>query len=67
MYLFFLGLSMNYFNTSILATTSTDGNVILWDLNSTKNPVFKRKCYCPSNCDWLQQCYVLLYCTKGVK
>ncbi|KAE9535993.1 hypothetical protein AGLY_007894 [Aphis glycines] len=60
------GLSMNYFNTSILATSATDGNVTLWDLKSTENPIFQKKSYCPSDCTWLQQCYTLVYCSKVV-
>lgn len=61
------GLSTNYFNSSILATAMTDGNVSLWDLKSTENPVFQKKAYSPSDCDWLQQCYTLVYCSRGVK
>ncbi|XP_025193705.1 uncharacterized protein LOC112593511 [Melanaphis sacchari] len=60
------GLSMNYFNTSILATSATDGNVTLWDLKSTENSIFQKKSYCPSDCTWLQQCYTLVYCSKVV-
>lgn len=60
------GLSMNYFNTTILATSATDGNVTLWDLKSTETPVFQKKSYCPSDCTWLQQCYTLVYCSKVV-
>ncbi|CAI6361614.1 unnamed protein product [Macrosiphum euphorbiae] len=60
------GLSMNYFNISILATSATDGNVTLWDLKSTENPIFQKKSHCPSDCTWLQQCYTLVYCSKVV-
>ncbi|XP_015366814.1 PREDICTED: uncharacterized protein LOC107163755 isoform X2 [Diuraphis noxia] len=60
------GLSMNYFNTTILATSATDGNVTLWDLKSTENPIFQKRSYCPSDCTWLQQCYTLVYCSKVV-
>lgn len=58
---------MNYFNSFILSTTATDGNVTLWDLKSTENPIFQKKFYSPSDCTWLQQCYTLVYCSKGVK
>jgi len=67
MQIFFKGLSMNYFNTTILATSATDGNVTLWDLKSTENPIFLKKSHCPSDCTWLQQCYTLVYCSKVVK
>ncbi|XP_060869788.1 uncharacterized protein LOC132944454 isoform X2 [Metopolophium dirhodum] len=60
------GLSMNYFNATILATSATDGNVTLWDLKSTENPIFQKKSHCPSDCTWLQQCYTLVYCSKVV-
>ncbi|VVC33262.1 Hypothetical protein CINCED_3A011483 [Cinara cedri] len=60
------GLSMNYFNSSILATTATDGSVLLWDLHMTENPIFQKKSYSPSDCTWLQQCYTLVYCSRGV-
>jgi len=66
MFCFCIGLSVNYLNSSILATTATDGNIILWDLKSTENPVFQKKSYYPSDCAWLQQCYTLVYCSKGV-
>lgn len=58
---------MNYFNSLILSTTATDGNVSLWDLKSTENPIFQKKSYSPSDCTWLQQCFTLVYCSKGVK
>jgi len=64
---YFSGLSMNYLNPSILATAATDGNIILWDLKSPENPIFQKKSYSPSDCNWLQQCYTLIYCSKGVK
>lgn len=58
---------MNYFNSSILAITATDGNITLWDLNMTENPIFQKKSYSPSDCTWLQQCYTLVYSSKSVK
>lgn len=64
---YILGLSVNYFNSSILATTATDGNIILWDLKSTENPIFQKKSYSPSDCTWIQQCHTLIYCCKCVK
>lgn len=58
---------MNYLNPSILATTASDGNVSLWDIKSTEDPVFQKKFYSPSGCAWLQQCYTLAHISKGVK
>ncbi|XP_050546484.1 uncharacterized protein LOC126908455 isoform X2 [Daktulosphaira vitifoliae] len=60
------GLSTNFLNTSILATTAFDGIVNLWDLQLTENPIFETKFYCLSDCSWLQQCYLLILSCKGV-
>jgi len=58
---------VNYFNSSILATTSVDGNVVLWDLKSTEYPIFQKKFFFPSDCAWLHQCHTLVFCTNSVK
>ncbi|XP_050421092.1 uncharacterized protein LOC126833675 isoform X3 [Adelges cooleyi] len=60
------GLSMNYLNPTILATTTFDGKINLWDIKSTEDPIFDTKFYNCSDCTWLQQCYTLMLCSKSV-